>query len=344
MNQRNAANETTSLLKFSNGGGGDKHNDHDDTESSSSLNNLYRARRILYFSHCFAQLAEIAWQFCLTMFLAAFTDFSSLFLVSSYGLMSGLVIFLSSGKIGKLVDSSARLSLVQILLVVQNSCVVLATICSFLLLTHQPHYYDANIPYTNGEASAIGTWLTSRLHGVPIDNFSIYLLVCIHVCGVFADCFDKAFKVAIEKDWIVVMSSHAAIYGQDKSSFLRETNVGMKQIDLSCKVVAPALAGILFFGSNLRYAAVGIGIINVLSIAIELGCTDAIYRFIPGLSSKDTNAITDDQNEEKIKTENISIENGRRKTSSCLKCVLINDIKTYIYQPMAAGGLALSLL
>lgn len=322
-------NESSSLLKVSSG------DDHHVVENlEESLHKLYRARRILYFSHCFAQAAEISWQFCLTMFLAAFTDYSSLFLVSSYGLLSGLAILFTGGKIGSLVDSSARLSLAQSLLVIQNSCVVLATICCFLLLSHKPHYYDAE--NVRGESNYVKAWLTSRLHGIPVDGFSICCLIFVHICGVIADSLDKAFKVAMEKDWIVVMSSHAAKHGVEKSSFLRETNVTMKQIDLSCKVVAPVLAGFLLVYSDLRYSAIGIGVVNILSIVVEFGCTDAIYRCIPGLSSKNFMSNSNDQNRKYINvviSENNEVCHKRK-----------NGLQSYFEQPIAAGGFALSLL
>ena len=67
----------------------------DDEENDIALKNLHQARSMLYASHCFAKITEMSWQFCLTMFLAAFTEYKSLLLVSSYGLLSGIVTCLT---------------------------------------------------------------------------------------------------------------------------------------------------------------------------------------------------------------------------------------------------------
>ena len=48
-------------------------------------NQLNYARKLLYFSHLFDQFSEGTWQFCLVLFLAAFSNYESLVLVSTYG-------------------------------------------------------------------------------------------------------------------------------------------------------------------------------------------------------------------------------------------------------------------
>ena len=64
-----------------------------DTGFTASLEqNVQTARNTLYISHLSAKFTEIAWQFCLILFLSALTGYQSLFLVSTYGLFSGLVV------------------------------------------------------------------------------------------------------------------------------------------------------------------------------------------------------------------------------------------------------------
>ena len=64
-----------------------------DTGYTASLEqNVQTARNTLYISHLSAKFTEIAWQFCLILFLSAMTGYQSLFLVSTYGLFSGLIV------------------------------------------------------------------------------------------------------------------------------------------------------------------------------------------------------------------------------------------------------------
>lgn len=344
--------------------------------------NLTWARRILYASHAFAQASEISWQFCLTIFLAAFTNYRSLFLVSSYGLLSGFFTCVASGHVGKFVDRAPRLYVARALLISQNICVVFATVCSFLLLlkdspssdyltsatataTTQDDMHMDNYTTSGIDDTSTVTWLSSRLQNVPLDRYSVILFICVHILGVTADVLDKAFKVAIEKDWVVVLSDEAASCGEKKSLWLRETNVAMKQIDLSCKVIAPALAGGLVATGNLRFAAVAVGVLNFLSVIVEYSCTEMIYKVSPGLASKNASARQDINGN--CNSDNLAIAhnqndndtgngNGNHTTNgdevdvvaAATKNVkLLKEdgmLRTYFQQPIAAGGLALSLL
>eukprot|EP00816_Leptocylindrus_hargravesii_P011921 CAMPEP_0196823978 /NCGR_PEP_ID=MMETSP1362-20130617/89905_1 /TAXON_ID=163516 /ORGANISM="Leptocylindrus danicus, Strain CCMP1856" /LENGTH=420 /DNA_ID=CAMNT_0042204063 /DNA_START=211 /DNA_END=1470 /DNA_ORIENTATION=- len=355
--------EETLLLERQNG---DNSCNDDEQKMMMLRQKLTGARRILYASHAFAQTSEISWQFCLTIFLAAFTNYQSLFLVSSYGLLSGLCTCLASGYVGKFVDRAPRLYVARALLISQNTCVVFATICSFLLLlkdSPSPALVASTIDDPNDDTTV--TWLTSRLHDVPLDRYSVTLFISIHMLGVTADVLDKAFKVAIEKDWVVVLSNEAASCGEKKSSWLRETNVAMKQIDLSCKIIAPALAGGLVATGELRFTAVAVGALNFLSIVVEYTCTEMIYKVTPRLASK--NASVRQVQNGNDKSNNLANlrhnQNGNGDHSNggegvitsdtnnddgwcCFVKILKQDgmLKTYFQQPIAAGGVALSLL
>jgi hypothetical protein len=56
----------------------------DDNDVVLAEENLQHARWLLYISHMFNQFSEQAWQFCVALFLAAFTNNRSWILVSSY--------------------------------------------------------------------------------------------------------------------------------------------------------------------------------------------------------------------------------------------------------------------
>ena len=78
--------------------------------------------------------------------------------------------------------------------------------------------------------------------GIPRDPMSLILLIGVHLFGSVALVLDQAFTVAIERDWIVVLSEENASK-EEAEAWLSSTNVALRQIDLTCKVVAPAVAG-----------------------------------------------------------------------------------------------------
>jgi len=158
------------------------------------------------------------------------------------------------------------------------------------------------------------TLLSSNdLAGIPTDPFSIFLLIGIHLLGAVASILDSGFLVAVERDWIVVMSEaveHSITSSPDDNQtsttserqlqkqrqWLSDTNVFMRQIDLSCKIGAPAVAGVfvgLFddgsqqdHGYDLRGAAILVGALNVSALIVEYICTAKIYHNVPDLALK----------------------------------------------------------
>lgn len=312
-------------------------NNNNTGDNTSSVEALQTARRLLYTSHCSAQFSEQTWQFSLLLFLTALTNYSSVFLVSSYGLVSGLVVCLAGPAAGRFfVDNKLRrcdrLTAAQFLIGSQNMSVLLATACCyFLLLASQQQQSDEEGMQKafekNHDETTLLAWVESTLQGVPLDYSSVWLIVGVHIFGSLAQILDTAFLVTIERDWVVVMhnvSTFVASVNTDGSedgigngsqtihhssgsgvSWLAETNVVMKQIDLSCKVAAPAIAG-FFIGAakaapagatshqqqqypndngayDLATAALIVGMINAMSLMVEYLCTARIYELVPAL-------------------------------------------------------------
>jgi hypothetical protein len=306
---------------------------------------LVRARRLLYLSHLFNQFSENAWQFCLVLFLAAFSNYESLILVSSYGLVSGLCVCYFGSVAGRFIDGANRLLVARRFIGLENCAVLLATLFCYMLLTDQ---HDGSTTNDNETAG-------SRLRGVPTDPKSVLLLIGIHLLGATARILDSGFIVAVERDWIVVMSKvmvNNDLTPKDQvdkqKKWLSETNVTMKQIDLSCKVAAPAFAG--FFvallddgtdphhGSDLRGAALFVGCLNAMALVVEYICTARIYHLIPDLavktsSSAHSNGHTDSSSESK----------GEARENLCL-LRLPKGLKVYLEQPISFAGIGLSLL
>lgn len=236
-----------------------------------------QARNLLYNSHFAAKITEIAWQFCLIIFLTALTGYKSLFLVSTYGLFSGLLVCFAGSSIGRYVDSTkySRLEIAQVFIWVQNLSVVGGTLCCFILF---------RMVTTEDFSSFVDTPHTFMFIP-PFNATSVGLLVAIHLFGAIAKLTDTGITLAMERDWIVVMSKFASSdidddyeyhspleadsMGSGSSEFysigsisvgnadvdksiirklkektwLSTTNTTMKQIDLLCKVAGPAAGG-----------------------------------------------------------------------------------------------------
>jgi iron-regulated transporter 1 len=316
---------------------------------------LEKARRLLYVSHFFAQFSEVAWQFSLILFLAAIAHYKSLALVSTYGLASGLSVCLLGSTAGRFVDGADRLVAAQFFIWTENLSVLVATAFCYRLLLQAEWEENPDAgrdpPMSlvfDDSSSASASWLESAFPHVPLDAQSLVCLAGIHFFGSVAQILDRGFLVAIERDWVVIMSQTATArtapdrdnstapspessdptspdsareHHQQrqaaKKSWLSETNVCMKQIDLSCKVVAPAIAGLIIgafdttqgqaqgggaddpayapasqadsgrqYGNNLKGAALLVGVVNVIALVVEYHCTRQIYRMVPGLAVK----------------------------------------------------------
>jgi hypothetical protein len=238
------------------------------TNTVISKYELAQARKLLYLSHLFNQFSENAWQFCLVLFLAAFSNYESFILVSTYGLVSGLSVCCFGPKIGRFIDGTERLLVARLFIGLENFAVLSATFCCYALLSNREDD-------------------TTRMSGVPTDPKSVFLLIGIHILGAMARVLDSGFIVAIERDWVVEMSqsldfppdlSRSENSLRDKM-WLTETNVFLKQIDLSCQIAAPAFAGFIVaylddgtdphHGSDLRGAAIFVGCLNASALVVE---------------------------------------------------------------------------
>jgi hypothetical protein len=198
---------------------------------STTEESISRARRLLCLSHLAAKFTEIGWDFCLVLFLSALTGYQSLTLVSTYGLFSGLLVCLAGPSVGAMIDTVkfTRLEVIQFFIVIQNMSVVVATVCCYFLLTMVK---DTNITdFTNtinnvdSRSLASGQPTISR-HTFsnfipPFNGTTLWLLLSIHAFGAIAKLADKAITIALERDWIVVMSKVAAMdLDEDEGEFL----------------------------------------------------------------------------------------------------------------------------
>ena len=276
---------------------------NDGTPSPSNLHvvapaNIQRARRLIYASHFVSQFSECAWQFAVVLFLAAVSNYHSILLVSSYYLTTYIAVMLFGSSIGAFLDRSDRLRAARLCIGIENTSVLVASIACCWLLTKteriaQQHYAHGTETETTNESNT--TTISSEPNDaspitIPHDAFSIVLIVTIHIFGSLAMLFNQVFVVAVERDWIVVLSQQAA----DPEAWLSQTNVLLRQVYLTCKVISPTFAGWVVGDGNLipqdqghfcvlHNAAILVGVLCVTSLCVEYICSMQIYRLVPAL-------------------------------------------------------------
>lgn len=236
------------------------------------------------------------------MFLAAIHNFESLALVSGYGLASGIVVVLLGPWAGRyFVDETKwnRLTTIQLLIAAQNSTTLLSCAVCYTLLMED--LADRNRPL---------------------------LLALLLVSGPFAVVLSKTITVVMERDWLIVMSGKSSIE-------LSTMNIIMRQIDLTCKIVAPAVAGLMIGPVPLSVAVLIVGSLNVLSLVLESICSVAIYERVPALRLR--NQLQESPSGESNNTTDDLM-------GMCQRCIP-RDLNVYLKQrPVSFAGLALSLL
>jgi iron-regulated transporter 1 len=302
--------------------------------SSSSDDDLQYARRLLYLSHFGSQFAEWAWQFSLVVWLAALSNYSSLFLVSVYQATAQLLVLVLVPQLSKSIDTTALLAaagdddetsalnrsqFASYVITAQNTCVLIATITSGFVMSRQ---------------------INNKESGSNDDDDPSYLvlsLIVICLFGGMAQVLDKTFVVAVERDWIVVMADKNEVWIQD-------TNVTLKQIDLTCQVLGPSISGwVLATGGGVSW----VGGCTVLSLITEYICMNQVYHLVPSLQHqqqqiRQQNNVSEESSLEPDQQQK-DIDN---KTSSRTCCYYYcqNQLQVYASQTMAWAGLGLALL
>ncbi|KAK7508554.1 hypothetical protein BaRGS_00000120 [Batillaria attramentaria] len=133
----------------------------------------------VYISHFLSAWGDRMWSFGVGLFLLGIAS-ENLQLPATYGLASGLAVFILGALIGDWVDSTARLRAAQLSLVLQNLFVVICAggVYAYLFLESQIKEIE-------------GSW------AVPLCHAGIIAV------AVLSDLASVARVIAVERDWIV---------------------------------------------------------------------------------------------------------------------------------------------
>jgi iron-regulated transporter 1 len=226
--------------------------------TSISSSDFSRSSRALYASYFFAAWGDRMWEFAAIIFLIDLFP-SSLLYSSVFGLVEKLAGIAAGPEIGRAVDQSDRLSLVRWTILGQNGSVCFASVLFWAALssiTLAPDGTNPNSP----------------------DARTVVSYLFILVMGAIAAVASMANKVAIHKDWVVV------ICGEDDTRLTR-LNSNMRRIDLGCSVLAPLLVGLLSIASS--STAVGcVAVWSAVSLVVEYHLIGWVYERIPALQGK----------------------------------------------------------
>lgn len=209
----------------------------------------------LYLSRFLSAWGDRIWSFGLGIFLYKMKS-ENLRLIAAYGLIQNLVNLMLLTGVGHWIDKTGRLRAAQVLLVLQNSAVLLA--CVVLAVFFQ--YYD--------ELVAVYLWL------------EVVLIVAVAVLALLANLVSHGLKIVVEKDWIVVIAG-------DSDARLARLNSNFRTIDLSCQTFGPIICGFVFSFAHPMVAASVIGAWNLVSVVLEYMLLQAIYKDFPKLEQKD---------------------------------------------------------
>ena len=203
---------------------------------------LYR----LYISHTLSTWNARTFEFGAVIFLAAIFP-GTLFFASCYALFRSAAAAALGSWIGSVVDSKYRLYVVRQSIIWQRISVALSCLILAMLLA-----------------------------GNPQNGLIVYGLFAtiVALAGIEKLAF-VANTVAVERDWIIVVSDSLGVERQ-------ELNSAMRRIDLICKLIAPLGIGLLD-GYSTKIAIWVVFGQNAISVLVEYFAIAQVYAAVPEL-------------------------------------------------------------
>ncbi|TMW66071.1 hypothetical protein Poli38472_003836 [Pythium oligandrum] len=240
----------------------------------------------LYVSHFLSAWGDRMWQFAIPiLFMEIFVD--TLLPSATFSLAMYTACIFTIPSVGRYLDRTDRWFVMKYSIVLENIMIIVSSVVLGLILL-----------VTNADGEHKPVW-TAKLMGL----FGVTL-----VCGGVGQVLNDAQTLAIERDWVVVLSG-------DNSTQLATLNTVMRRIDLSCKILAPMAFGIImdFAGSDpttrAMIGAAAVGIWNLISMPLEYVMTKDIYDLSPELAMKEN---SEDGEEDSSSTSSSFVSTARR--------------------------------
>ncbi|KAL4646923.1 solute carrier family 40 member 1-like [Arapaima gigas] len=221
----------------------------------SALIYLKGPKFLIYVSGALSMWGDRMWHFAISVFLIELYG-RNLLLTAVFGLVVAGSVLLLGALIGDWVDRNPRNKVAHASLFIQNISV---TVCSIVLML----------------VFSYKQWIEQIWNGW-------FTVVCYTVVIVLADVANlasTALTIAIQRDWIVVITGY-------NRGHLAGMNATMRRIDQVTNILAPLTVGqVMTLASNV----VGCGFIlgwNLVSLIVEFIFLSRVYRIVPALSIK----------------------------------------------------------
>lgn len=248
----------------------------------SSCPSRARFLTYLYVSHFLTRWGSRMWEFGVGLFMIAIWP-DSLLLTSVYGLVEDLAVVSMGVTVGKWVDRTPRLKVLQISLGTRNGSVVAAALALAILLLGQDFGFETFAG----------------------------LVILVNLFGGLSALSALATNIAVERDWVLAVAEGQRI------ATLTELNSAMRGIDLTCKLMAPVLVGMIMSFVSVLAAAILLCVWNIVSIGFEYYLLRCLYIESPELQQK--RIVVDNSYEHVPNTAEESIDPATdRLVSSCV--------------------------
>ncbi|KAF4379002.1 hypothetical protein F8388_022089 [Cannabis sativa] len=220
---------------------------HDQQASTSSINGSFPSYLItyLYVAHFLARWGARMWEFSVGLYMIKIWPNSLLF-AAIYGVLESASTALFGPIVGNWVNSLTYVKVLQLWLVSQNLCFIVAGGTMVVLLVN---------------SSAL-----------KLTHFSVFILLVIltNISG----------AVAVLSTLAVISKDKSSSPQQDD---LTKMNSVIRRIDLSCKLFAPVITGFIISFVSLKASAMSLAIWNTISVWLEYWLFISVYKGIPAL-------------------------------------------------------------
>eukprot|EP01084_Bolivina_argentea_P006487 12314_1 len=213
----------------------------------------------LYTSHLLQTFGDRLWQFAIPIL---FTEFytHSILPQSVFAFATNAAVFVFMPTFGSWIDIANRLFVVRSTILIQNICIIISSVLLYIM---------SDIYSTNPNID------------LPL---ALYFSGCI-VTSMVGQIMGMGATLALEKDWVVVLC-------QKNETILTTINGRMRRIDLFCKLLAPALFGVMtqYLGQSgkekIQYGLIWIVLWNIIGFFLEYCTIHIAYRNNPILAEQ----------------------------------------------------------
>ncbi|KAE8667337.1 Solute carrier family 40 member 1 [Hibiscus syriacus] len=286
----------------------------------------------LYSAHFLARWGARMWEFSVGLYMISVWP-DSLLLVAIYGVVESSSSALFGPIIGRWVDRLTYAKVLQLWLVTQNLSFIIAGGSVMALLVFP------SLKFTN------------------IVAF-IALVILTNISGAVGVLSTLAGTILVEREWLVVISEG------NPPSLLTDMNSVIRRIDLTCKLVAPVISGLIISFVSLKASAMAFALWTTITVWVEYWLFMSVYNGIPALGINSSRRLISrvspsDQVEDTISTSqernNSLLNEGENAASSgkssarriiewISKVPYIDAWKVYLQQDVVLAGVALALL